>query len=225
MTTNAGKTLNQENLVPIGAYITLHSLILWGLAFGVTWNEGFEAWLEKLFASGAWLLISGIVVTLLNGLMDSTFKAVLVFWRTPHPLPGCRAFSQFMTADPRIDSAVLEERYGCLPDEPVAQNQLWYKIYRKHRDNPVIADVHKKFLLTRDLTSISLLFFPVLSIAGFFLLENHQVSLIYTAILMLVWIISCQAAKTYGARFVCNVLAEESVASTEPSHNGQSAKE
>jgi len=150
------------------------------------------------------------MTTFLNGQMDSHLKAVLVFWRLSNPLPGCRAFSQFMRDDPRIDPAVLEERYGNLPDDPAAQNRLWYRIYKKHSSKTSIEDVHRRFLLTRDLTSISLLFFPVLSIASFFLLKNYRTSFIYAGILMFVLLMQCQSAKTYGAKFVRNVLAEES---------------
>jgi hypothetical protein len=210
MTTNAGRTLNQENMLPISAYIALHVLTLWGLAFGLSWNEGLYSWIEKVSASSAWLIISGVLTTILNGQIKPHWKAVLVFWRLSHPLPGCRAFSYHMQDDSRIDPTVLEERYGQLPGDPVAQNRLWYRIYKKHHTKPIIEDVHRKFLLTRDLMSISLVFFPVLIGASFSLLKSVQMSFAYTGFLLIVLWLKCQSARTYGVKFVCNVLAEES---------------
>ncbi|MGH8057375.1 MAG: hypothetical protein ACREOH_09095, partial [Candidatus Entotheonellia bacterium] len=142
--------------------------------------------------------------------LSSHIKAVLVFWRLCHPLPGCRAFSRYLNSDPRISPGVLETRFGQFPREPAQQNSLWYRIYRRNENHPAIRDAHGCYLLTRDLTSLSAIFLVILGPAVIYLLDDTNRALTYLIMLVILYGFTSQAARTYGKRFVTSVLAIES---------------
>jgi hypothetical protein len=204
------KTLNQQNHLSTGAYIVINILVFLILKLGVSANEATDSILEKFLTSATWLLISGIFTKVINGQLSSQVKAVLVFWRIKETLPGCRAFSYFMDRDPRINPNVLQAKFGNLPSHPTEQNRLWYKIYKKHELKKSVEDAHKKFLLTRDLASLSFLGFGILAISGYFMFANFSTWMIYTSALLVTFLITSQAARNYGIKLVSNVLAEES---------------
>ena len=52
---------------------------------------------------------------ILDGIVTSDFKEVLVCWRLKNTLPGHRAFSVHAKADPRVDMKALEDKHGPLP--------------------------------------------------------------------------------------------------------------
>jgi len=209
---NDDKTLNQQNASVISIYIVINTLMFLVLKLRIPLNDATGTIVEKLLASATWVLIIGLLTTIINGPLSSQIKAVLVFWRITETLPGCRAFSYFIEKDPRIDPKTLQAKFGNLPTAPIEQNRLWYKIYKQHQDKKPIEDAHKKFLLTRDLTSVSLLFFIFFGFSGYFLLDSFKVWIIYTFILFVLFLTISQAARNYGAQLVSNVLAEETSA-------------
>lgn len=154
-------------------------------------------------------VIAPLLLFLLNGLVSSDQKAILVFWKIKDPLPGSEAFSKLSRIDYRIDRGKLKEIYGVLPKEPKQQNRLWYKIYQKNNSNLIVQASHSGFLLARDLTSLSILFvlfigFPVL------LISSWPVNFVYFSILILQYLVVSRVAQVKGRRFVNNVLAVES---------------
>ena len=56
----------------------------------------------------------------------------------------------------------LHEKFPEIPSDPREQNQLWYNIYEKRKDDKTIRDTHKNFLLLREITGLSFLFLIVL---------------------------------------------------------------
>ncbi|MEL6458569.1 MAG: hypothetical protein AAFQ91_10020 [Cyanobacteria bacterium J06621_15] len=209
MSTDA-KSLNQQNNSSIITYIIINILIFLILCLGISVNTAMESILEKLLTSAPLLLVSSIFAQVINGQLSPNFKAILVFWRIKEPLPGCRAFSYFMDKDPRIDPNILKTKFGNLPSDPTEQNRLWYKIYKKHESKTAVEDAHQKFILTRDLAGFSFLFLVVMGFAAYFLLPNLHSWIIYTSVLILMFLINSMAARNYGIKFVNNVLAEES---------------
>lgn len=159
---------------------------------------------------GIMLLLFPILTLVLNGLISSNLKSILVFWRIKNPLPGSRVFSEIASSDPRIDISVLERKIDHLPDDPIKQNQLWYRIYKKHQEENVIKDSHKNYLLSRDLTSLSFLFLIIYLLYLIISKLINQSFLLFGAILVFEYVILALTAQNYGKRFVCNVLAEES---------------
>lgn len=159
---------------------------------------------------GIWISLLPILGIVLNGLLPSNVKAMIVYTRFKHALPGHRVFSKLGKADSRIRLERIEKKYVKLPRNPIDQNKLWYDIYKKHQDKPVIRDSHKKFLLMRDIASLSFIIWlgSVIVFVIFYTLKIVVISyLIFGTIQFLATMIS---ARNYGNRFACNVLAEES---------------
>jgi hypothetical protein len=58
-----------------------------------------------------------LLAIVLSGVLSDTGKARLVFWRWRNPLPGCRAFTELVNTDPRIDVSALRTKYGDFPQD------------------------------------------------------------------------------------------------------------
>ena len=157
---------------------------------------------------GVWFLFVPLLLFVLNGVVSSEIKAILCFWRYKNPLPACRAFSYYADKDDRIDKNYLTKKYIQFPLLPKEQNSVWYKIYKKHQENPVIMKSHKDFLLARDITSIAFLFFLFGSVSILFL-TTDKLRWMYIIYLFIQFIIFAVVAQNHGKRFVCNTLAIE----------------
>ena len=212
------KTLKQENLIYIRGYLIANILVFWLLA-GLKFGNLIES-LEASFGKITDKIIESIVLSALFyigtvvicGLLASSLKYILIFWRWQNPLPGTRAFTHLMSKDPRIDTKILEERYTPLPTDPADQNRLWYKLYKKHEHDKSVLEAQKHFLLTRELNSVSFLSLFILGTAGYFIFSSRQLLLTYLIGLLVTFLITAIAARNYGSRFATNVLAIESVA-------------
>lgn len=188
-------------------FIIMNLFIYLYFTFGTAFNLPY---MTNLIKNGIIFSIFALVAFVLNGLIKSDYKAMLVFWRRKNVYPGCRIFIESYEEDNRIDKSVLIKKYGKLPVEPQAQNKLWYKIYKNHEFDPMIFESQKSFLASRDLTGLSFIFliiYPILAVL--FNITFHQF-LIYIIILFLQFIVLSYASRNYGYRFASNVLAKES---------------
>lgn len=201
-------TLKEQNSKLIWVFFSFNVVLFYivGLPQVINFSE-----LEiKSFITvrGVWVLIVPLLLFVLNGIVSSDFKAILSFWRFKNPLPACRAFSFYADKDDRIDKNFLTSKFGQLPVLPKEQNSLWYKIYKKHQENPVVKKSHKDFLLARDITSVAFLFFIVGGIS-MLILSVESVKWLYVIYLLIQFIIFAIVAQNHGKRFVCNALAIE----------------
>ena len=152
-----------------------------------------------------------LVTVVLNGLLGDMAKARIVFWRWRNPLPGCRAFSQLMHTDPRIDVDALKVICGGnFPEDPKEQNALWYKHYKKNSNSITVLEAHKAYLLTRDMTALSLLFVFLFSVGAILTPVEWKIRILYSLILLAQYLFLSTSARHYGNRFVLNVLTEAS---------------
>jgi hypothetical protein len=151
-----------------------------------------------------------LLAIVLSGVLSDTGKARLVFWRWRNPLPGCRVFSQLIDTDPRIDVPALRRKHGVFPDDPPAQNALWFRLYKQHRKIPLVWEAHKIYLLTRDMATIAAAFVVLFSIGVVAASVNWKTSLWYVGALAVQYVLVASAAQNYGKRFVLDVLSEES---------------
>jgi hypothetical protein len=202
------KTLKEQNSKLIWVFFSFNVVLFYivGLSQIINFSE-----LEiKSFITvrGVWVLIVPLLLFVLNGIVSSDFKAILSFWRFKNPLPACRAFSFYADKDDRIDKNFLTSKFGQLPVLPKEQNSLWYKIYKKHQENPVVKKSHKDFLLARDITSAAFLFFIVGGIS-IIILSAESVKWLYVIYLLIQFVIFAIVAQNHGKRFVCNALAIE----------------
>jgi hypothetical protein len=151
-----------------------------------------------------------LLAIVLSGALSDAGKARLVFWRWRNPLPGCRAFTELVNTDPRVDVPALRMKHGDLPQDPREQNALWYRLYKAHKTTPLVWEAHKIYLLTRDMSTIAAVFAVVFSMGLLVTSVNRTVLLLYVGALLAQYILVASAARNYGNRFVLNVLCEES---------------
>jgi hypothetical protein len=205
------KSLKDQNRWQLWLTIALNAVVF----YAVVQSDAITAtgW-KGLLAAAPDLLPVGfafIVTSVANGLLSANMKARLVFWRWAHALPGHRAFSKYAPADPRIDLDHLKKYLGNkLPEGPEAENKVWYRMFKEVEAAPEVSHIHREFLFMRDYTGFSALFLVGLGIATLFLVQSWKVALTYWLVLLLQFIVVRHVAATYGARFVCTVLALKS---------------
>lgn len=203
------KALKTQNRLWLAGFVVLHLVVFWGLATrgSVDFNVIQSIVDAVLSEKGAIAAGSILLVTVLDGVFPDHLKAVIVFWRWQHPLPGCRAFSVIAKADPRIDVGKLERCLGALPADPVEQNRLWYSLYQQHRNEAPVIQAHRDYLLTREMTSLSALFVVFLPISLYVSGAVSKLAIGYGVVLMAVYTVVALASRNLGNRFVANVLA------------------
>ncbi len=149
-----------------------------------------------------------IIVFVLSGILSADIKAIIVFWRIKHPLPGNRVFTELGPNDARIDMNRIEQIVGTIPTEPKEQNSLWYQYYKNHQECLIVKTAHRHFLLARDMTAVTLVMLVFLPCSIVIISKNWHGALIYLGILLGQHIILTLVAQNYGKRFACNVLTE-----------------
>ncbi len=200
------QSLKDANRRPLLAIIVANALAFYLLATsGAIAISGFSALVKSgvnALPAGAIFVFTSVLVELLN----AKWKARLVFWRWHHPLPGARAFSEYVDTDDRIDTSELRRKIGDFPTSPKDQNSRWYKLYLASESDPRIQQVHKGYLFTRDYAAISVIFLAIGGIAMWWLV-SHLTAAVYDAALIAQYLIVRQSAKHHGERFVTSVLA------------------
>jgi len=169
---------------------------------------------DGLFASSA-----PIICFLIDGFLSADAKARLVYWRWHHPLPGSRAFSKHLKADPRANPQKLEHDWGPLPDQPDQQNILWYQIYRSVEYDVRVHEAHRAWLYARDLTAYAALFVSILGSAAVILATPLASIVWYLPTLALQYLVTMIAAHKLGVRFVRTVLAIASTSQSIPTQS------
>ena len=154
------KYLKAKNKVLLWGFVALNLLAFWCFLFCQE--------LDTKTLTIRWDFLTGrtsvaatlipLLTVVLAGILSDHWKAVLVFWRSKHPLPGCRAFSDIAASDPRIELGLMSKHMGPLPTTPQEQNQVWYCLYRKHDVNVIVSESHRIYLLTCDLTVLACCF-------------------------------------------------------------------
>lgn len=152
--------------------------------------------------------LAGVAATVLNTLPSAELKAMIVYWRWKNALPGHRAFSKYVDRDSRIDRGRLLRTYkGAFPAEAAEQNAAWYKLYKGVRNDVMILDANRVFLLLRYYAALSFLSILIFGPAAFLLIETRIVAVQYVGVLVLQYMIVRVAAANAGIRLVTNVLA------------------
>lgn len=186
--------------------ISLYFLFLYG--FEDFWKDLIVLMNELRNIKAFMVIIVPLFSFVLSSIISAEAKAVLVFWKIKNPLPGTRAFTEICHKDARIDMKILKEKLGHIPTDPKEQNYVWYiKIYKKVQDTTPVLLAHKNFLLARDLTSISFLFFLITPWVIYFGSKNFQYTMLYVLITFLQYIVLSIVAQNHGKRFVGNAIA------------------
>jgi len=200
-------SLKTQNLVPLSALALLQLLA----AYFITQGTINLSQINSLASTGGATLALSVVTAWFSSLLPTDIKNSLVFLRFKCALPGHR-FIELSKADSRIDFELLKSRiadFGELNNNPLRQNQYWYKeIYRPIVNELEVASVHKAYLLYRDATAISLISIIILGAAQFLLPSIsgaiNQKGLIGLALFFIGFAV---AANSTGKRFVTTSVA------------------
>ena len=88
------------------------------------------------------------------------------------------------------------------------QNSLWYHLYKTVADRAEVWQVHRDYLLNRDLAVMTLLLTIVAPAISAF--SSTKAGAVLVAIYAVEFLILRRAAAVYGRRFVTTVLAVKS---------------
>lgn len=151
-------------------------------------------------------LLFPILTLVLDGLLSADTKARFTYWRYFYPLPGCRAFSQHLSQEPRADPDRLLHFWGPFPEDPDQQNRLWYRMYKGVEQDIRVQEAHRAWLFSRDLTALSLVFLGIFGVATLFVDYSWGAKQWYLLALLAQYTVMMLSARTYGIRFVRTVL-------------------
>jgi hypothetical protein len=190
--------------------------IVWNVALFIVANNGFSTFWEAIgkritefkTEDSLFSLLTPLVLVIACGLLPTSWKATLVFWRLKNTLPGCRAFSELAKKDPRIDESLIGSQVNSKLNSTHEENAVWYKWYKAVQNQITVQESHRQFLLNRDLTGIAFLFFVFGSIALFTAGANLLNICIYSVLTLMQYFIFSLVARNHGNRFVCNVIVE-----------------
>ncbi|HEV2692322.1 MAG TPA: hypothetical protein VG347_05445 [Verrucomicrobiae bacterium] len=205
-------SLKTKNAAYFWTFITANLAVFWAVMVlsKCDYDAVNQLWHKITKKDGLLAVTMPLLAIVLNGFLDDQTKARLVFWRWKNPLPGCRAFSNLIRDDPRINVEKLKLKLGAFPRSPRDQNVLWYQIYKKNIKSVIVSDSHRIYLLTRDMAALSAVFIPALSTCTLLSACSLSLRTLYCVALFFQYFIVATSARNYGNRFVANVLAEES---------------
>jgi len=200
------KNPKAKNTPSLWLFFSFNLALLLSLYFANNFSQLTNDFHSILNIRSTSVLISPLILFIINGILSSHQKAIIVFWRVNNTQPGCRAFSLHGLQDYRVDMLKLQTKHGSLPIIPMDQNRLWYKIYKLHESDLMVFTSHKQYLLARDLTAMAFLF---MSLAGvsFLFLGKYPLNWVYLMLLILQYLVLAIVSQNYGKRFVTNVLA------------------
>jgi hypothetical protein len=206
----AEKYLKKWNLPYVILFVLLNVALFLALRnYGPDfWEDLHQRVLDLKSKDSLFQIALPLIIGVAGGILRSSWKEVLVFWRLENPLPGCRVFTELAKSDPRIDMNELEAELAPLPEEPKAQNSKWFKLYKQMEEEITVKESHKQYLLYRELTGISGLFLLFGPIALIFIGVPVWNVGVYAAITLSEFVVCSIIAQNHGKRFVCNVLVE-----------------
>lgn len=210
--TKTSTSLKTKNALYLWTFISVNFALFLAIIIGpkLDYASVDHVWHRISTKDGLLVACMPLLTVVLNGVLGDIAKARVIFWRWKNPLPGCRAFSVLMQADPRINVAALKARHGTLPRSPKEQNVLWFQLYKKNSGEITVTESHRLYLLTRDMACISALFTLAFTGCSIFTSVPSRVAIGYSAALFIQYVILASVARNYGNRFVLNVLTEES---------------
>lgn len=163
--------------------------------------------LDHILTKGVIAAAAPVIVFLLTSLLPADVKAVFIFWRLKHALPGHRAFSVYAHRDSRINLEGLKRKVGKFPVSPREQNAVWYGLFKAVEEDAGVTQAHRHFLLFRDLAALSLILslvaVPVVLLTG----GTRATVLTVCGVLIGQYLLAAVAAHQTGVRLVTNVLA------------------
>jgi hypothetical protein len=208
------RSLNEQNVRALRYFVAAHVTVFFVVVASSIPAKVAGEWSAVARSIGPWAVVSSFVVILLLGNIPTALIYSVVFHRVRNALPGHRAFSVYVYRDPRIDVPRLTARIGSFPTESKQQNARWYSLYVAHESDARVSGAHRRFLLMRDATGLSIAVLVILW--GFILVVARPeavVTEVYGLVCLLQTILLSVATRRYAESFVCDVLALSSTES------------
>jgi hypothetical protein len=200
------KSLKAKNRLVIGSVLMADALMFFFVSAAPKLSLH-SPWSFDISARLALAVVIPLVALLLGSLLPASIKSILVFWRIKQVLPAHRAFEEKILSDPRIDRARLQKNVGAFPANPIEQNAMWYRLFKKVENEISIDYAHGQFLLLRDLGAISALLLPICLLCWITDIISTRESLIFAGILGAQFLLSAISAQSQGTGLVSSVLA------------------
>lgn len=206
--------LKKSNKAALRSFAAINVVLFWGIfVVGVDLSTIPDLWGTISVKDGLFVAVAPLATFVIDGLLTADAKARLVYWRWQSPLPGSNAFSKHLLNEPRANSEQLNQRWGPLPQAPHEQNSLWYRMYKHVETEFRVHEANRAWLLARDLTGYAVVLLPCLGVPTLVMDTPETAAPAYLAFLSLQYLLIMLAARTYGIRFVCTVLATASTIS------------
>lgn len=151
-------------------------------------------------------IILPVAVVLMVNLLPHRLKCMAVYWRPYGWLPGSEAFTRYAPADARINMSTLARHIGTYPTDHT-QNARWYQLYKCVENEPEVREVHRQFLMYRDIASLSIPMIFAGPLMVYFSGGSALAQWLTSGLFFLQYILSALSARTSGIRFVTNVVA------------------
>jgi hypothetical protein len=161
-------------------------------------------------ASAVPIGVAMALTAVVNSQLRPRAKELIVFWQWDHPLPGSRAFTEYLDEDPRIDAAALRSAMDPLPVEPIEQNRLWYRLYREAQSEPAVASLSRGYVFARDYAALVAMMLVVFGAMGLIQIQSPMVYILYFLFLIAQLAAAIRSARNNAVRLVTTVLAIKS---------------
>ena len=197
------KSLKSLNTPYLASYVILNVIVFIG---AIVFETGFETVIESIsWKDSIYAVFAPAAAIVINGFIGAETKARIVFMKWNNPLPGSSAFTKHIFNDSRFSANEVREKWGSLPTEPGEQNRQWYRLYREVEDDVRVQDVHKNWLLTRDLAAATFVF--IVFFFGVGILSTFEVPGWYYWVMLIPYLTFTLSARRYAERFVTTSIA------------------
>ncbi|MCT3574552.1 MULTISPECIES: hypothetical protein [Lactobacillaceae] len=167
-----------------------------------------------------------IYSNILDSVMSTRIKNVLVFGNM-NKMPGNTALTKLFYgnySDFRVSKINLQKFYKNIwkeinqnSQDKLYQNKKWYALYTAVRNENIIFFSNSNYLLTRDISVLSIvfvIFYPLMSKFPY-IYYNYKVHIYF----IIIWIITTYAAHKTGEKFANNVLVENYIKGENHEHS------
>lgn len=184
----------------------LHKLITWGI------DNSFDAW-RIIIESALLSSIFYIYVFIMDSLISGEMKFIICYLGIEKK-PGYTIFTKMkkrLKDDRFSQNDVLNKYKKIYENMPMEnrkkyENNQWFKLYNRHKDESRVYTSHRDYLLCRDLCVGSIWIFVIYLMLAFWL-NIISFSWRICAIILLEIVITNIAMRVKGERFAYNVIA------------------
>lgn len=169
--------------------------------------------IERIISISIFSTTVYVFTFIIDSIIPANLKVFLVFlWKKK---PSATIFSQILNncKDDRFNIEKAKTKYKGIYDKIKKEKQfskdqtpLWYEIYNKYRDNPIVYGSNRDYLLLRDLHS-QVIVLIIIYIMLIFTTRIIPFSINYLIYLFVILVLLNVGARIQGNRMVYTVIA------------------